>query len=103
MNVYCDPDAVIKESGEKTDLVIGVPGGLGSAMFPMDFQIEAAKLSLTPYNDQLPVETGTSIIPEREDKASGGVFERGIPVCQMPFHDQQGGKCNRHICGQQVF
>lgn len=70
MNVYCDPDAVIKEPGEKTDLVIGVPGGLGSAMFPMDFQIEAAKLSLTPDNDQLPVETGGSIIPGRADKAS---------------------------------
>lgn len=68
MTLECIEDAVPDNMGEDFDVVIGVPGGLTKDFFPLDFQIEADKLSITPDNDNLPVETGLSIIPGKEAK-----------------------------------
>ena len=63
MDVSCDPNEIIETLGSPFDLVIWVPGGLGSSMFPLDFHIEAQEQSITPnQGDDLPVVTGNSII-----------------------------------------
>ena len=59
MDVSCDPNEIIETLGSPFDLVIWVPGGLGSSMFPLDFQIEAQEQSITPnQGDDLPAGTG---------------------------------------------
>ena len=64
MQLVCDPTEVQKIAGQPFDLIIKVPGGLGQAMFPLDFKLEAAAQSMTPnLGDDLPVVTGKSIIP----------------------------------------
>ena len=71
LTLQCEDNYVKKEVGQAFDVVIGVPGGLSSYMFPLDFRIEAEKLSITPNNDNLPVETGKSIIPGKQDNSYG--------------------------------
>ena len=63
MQLVCDPNSIQEKLGEPFDLIIKMPGGLGSAMFPLEFQLEAANQSMTPdQGDDLPVVTGNSII-----------------------------------------
>ena len=69
MTLACDDDHVLKNQGEKFDIVLGVPGGMKQALFPLDFRIEAANLSIAPDNDNLPTETGSSIIPNNNAQA----------------------------------
>lgn len=62
MQLVCNPTEIQKNLGEPFDLIIKVPGGLGSAMFPLEFQLEAVNQSMTPnLGDDLPVVTGKSI------------------------------------------
>lgn len=64
MQLVCDPTEVQTIAGQPFDVIIKVPGGLGQAMFPLDFKLEAAAQSMTPnLGDDLPVVTGKSIIP----------------------------------------
>ncbi|MBQ2122277.1 MAG: hypothetical protein II199_07235, partial [Bacteroidaceae bacterium] len=64
MQLVCDPTEVQKIAGQPFDVIIKVPGGLGQAMFPLEFKLEAAAQSMTPnLGDDLPVVTGKSIIP----------------------------------------
>lgn len=66
MQLVCDPTEVQKIAGEPFDVIIKVPGGLGQAMFPLEFKLEAAEQSMTPnLGDDLPVVTGKSIIPDK--------------------------------------
>lgn len=59
----CDPNEIANVQGSPFDLVIKIPGGWGESNFPLDFYIEAEEQSITPdEGDDLPVETGTSII-----------------------------------------
>lgn len=77
MDVECVPNEIKKVLGEPFDLVIWVPGGLGSSMFPLDFQIEAKEQSITPIpGDNLPVITGKSIIPEKNEKPAIGFIKQ---------------------------
>ena len=66
MTLTCDDDHVLKKQNEEFDVVLGVPGGMSQVLFPLDFKIEAANLSIAPNNDNLPTETGISIIPNKD-------------------------------------
>jgi hypothetical protein len=73
MQLECDPNSIKKAVGEPFDLVIKVPGGLGSAMFPLEFQLEAEEQSMTPnMGDDLPAVTGKSIISTKSGKTTIG-------------------------------
>lgn len=62
MTLTCSPDIVNQVQGEQMDLYINIPKDLPASLFPLQFKIEASALSLTPNNDNLPVESGPSII-----------------------------------------
>ena len=69
----CNPDAIPEGMGEAFDVLLKVPGGLGDAMFPLEFELEAENQSMTPdLGDDLPVKTGGSIIPEKGNKTTIG-------------------------------
>lgn len=70
MSAQCIPSEVPNLQGQEFDLQITIPDGLGESMFPLEFSIEAVKLSITPKNDNMPVSSGTSTI---EADASGRV------------------------------
>lgn len=70
MEVACVPKEVPYGVNEEINLNITIPDDLGSSMFPLDFTIEAAALSLTPNNDNLPVSTGLSTIPDKSGKSA---------------------------------
>ncbi len=69
MEIKCVPGEVDKKINEAFDLNITIPDGLGSSMFPLAFNIEAQNLSITPDNDNLPVTTGISNIPNANKSA----------------------------------
>ena len=76
MQLVCDPTAIQENLGEPFDLLLKVPGGLGSSMFPLEFQIEAEKQSITPnLGDDLPVVTGKSIIASKNQKTTIGFIK----------------------------
>lgn len=76
MTLLCDPNSIQKKLGEPFDLIIKVPGGLGSAMFPLEFQLEAENQSMTPdKGDDLPVVTGKSIISTKSGKTTIGFIK----------------------------
>ena len=66
MEIKCIPAKVPYGINESFDLSITIPDGLGSAMFPLEFNIEAENLSITPDNDNMPVATGVSTIPGKQ-------------------------------------
>ena len=63
MSAKCIPSEVPEGQGQEFDLQITIPDGLGESMFPLEFSIEAVELSITPKNDNMPVESGKSTIP----------------------------------------
>ena len=76
MQLVCDPGEIQKKVGEPFDVIIKVPGGLGSALFPLEFQLEARNQSMTPnMGDDLPVVTGKSIIAENSTKTTIGFIK----------------------------
>lgn len=76
MQLVCDPTEIQKKVGEPFDVIIKVPGGLGSAFFPLEFQLEAANQSMTPdKGDDLPVVTGKSIIAANSTKTTIGFIK----------------------------
>lgn len=70
MQVECIPSEVPEKRGSEFDLVITIPGGLPVSMFPLSLLIEADKLSITPNNDHMPVETGLSLIEGKKTQSS---------------------------------
>ena len=75
MQLVCDPTEVQTIAGEPFDVVIKVPGGMGQAMFPLEFELEAEAQSMTPNVDDLPVVTGKSIVPGKETKTTIGFIK----------------------------
>ena len=76
MQLVCDPTEVQTIAGQPFDLIIKVPGGLGQAMFPLEFELEAAAQSMTPnLGDDLPVVTGKSIIPDKAAQTTIGFIK----------------------------
>jgi hypothetical protein len=76
MQLVCNPTEIQRNLGEPFDLIIKVPGGLGSAMFPLEFQLEAEAQSMTPnLGDDLPVVTGSSIIAGKSGKTTIGFIK----------------------------
>ena len=63
MEIKCVPEEIPYGINEKVKVNITIPDDLGSSMFPLDFNIEAQNLSITPDNDNLPVASGLSSIP----------------------------------------
>ena len=70
MQVECIPSEVPEKRGSEFDLAITIPGGLPMSMFPLRMLIEADKLSITPNNDHMPVETGLSLIDGKKTQSS---------------------------------
>ena len=73
MNVKCDPKKIYKGIAKEMCVKIGIPDDLTDNLFPLDFMIEVEKLSLGPdakKGNNLPVETGKSLIPEKVGKQS---------------------------------
>jgi len=68
MAVSCTP-SVEDVVGQPVNVYIGIPKDLPESMFPLVFNIEAEKLSITPYissewaDENLPVESGTTLVP----------------------------------------
>lgn len=68
MAVSCTP-SVEDVMGQQVNVNIGIPKDLPESMFPLVFNIEAEKLSITPYiaagweDENLPVESGTTLVP----------------------------------------
>lgn len=68
MAVSCTP-SVEDVMGQPVNVYIGIPKDLPESMFPLVFNIEAEKLSITPYiaagweDENLPVESGTTLVP----------------------------------------
>lgn len=89
-DLVCDPDAISETMGEPFDLVIKVPGGLGSSIFPLDFEIEAVAQTITPnLGDNLPVVTGKSIVPNKNKTTIG--FIKSVSWNEYEDADNEGG------------
>lgn len=61
MQVICSESRIKAKKGTPVDVYIDIPDGLVESMFPLEFMIEAEALTLSPYNDNLPVQPGTSL------------------------------------------
>lgn len=70
MAVSCTP-SVEDVMGQQVNVNIGIPKDLPESMFPLVFNIEAEKLSITPYissewaDENLPVESGKTLVPDK--------------------------------------
>lgn len=70
MAVSCTP-SVEDVMGQQVNVNIGIPKDLPESMFPLVFNIEAEKLSITPYissewpDENLPVESGKTLVPNK--------------------------------------
>lgn len=65
MMVKCLQKYVQSNTGETEVVRVYIPTDLPRAVFPLQFKVEAAQQSITPYGDILPVETGQSIVPNK--------------------------------------
>ena len=61
MRVSCSDRRISSEKGTPVDVYIDIPDGLAQSMFPLEFLIEPEAMTLSPNNDNLPVEYGESI------------------------------------------
>ena len=62
MLVSLAPSEVPNEAGSEFDVNISLPAGLSKSIFPLEFLIESGALSINPYNDQMPVRSGFSLV-----------------------------------------
>ena len=69
MRVVCLQKYIHLAPGELEDVRIMIPEGLSRSVFPLEFAIEPDGYSLTPYGDVLPVESGSSIVPDNTSPA----------------------------------
>ena len=69
MHVICQEKYVFGSAGQPENVQILIPTGLSRSVFPLEFMIEAAKYSLTPNGDVLPVDFGSSIVPDNDEPA----------------------------------
>lgn len=61
LKVECSDVRIKAEKGTPVDVYISIPDGLVQSMFPLSFLIEPTAMTLSPDNDNLPVEYGPSI------------------------------------------
>lgn len=61
MNVRCSSTRIQTVKGSPVELFVSIPDGLPESMFPLEFRIEPEAMTLSPANDNLPVEYGESI------------------------------------------
>lgn len=110
MQLECSPNEIPETSGSPFDLVIKVPGGLSQSMFPLEFELEADKLSITPnFGDDLPVVTGKSIIPGKNKTTIG--FIKNVEWADYDALPNEGGyksvpchfKSNRDASATQIY
>ena len=59
--VTCEPREIENVIKTPVDIKVSIPKDLYESMFPLIFYIESSALSITPYHDNLPVESGASI------------------------------------------
>ena len=69
MHVICQEKYVFGSAGQPENVQILIPTGLSRSVFPLEFMIEAAKYTLTPNGDVLPVDFGQSIVPGNDEPA----------------------------------
>ena len=109
-DLVCDPNAIMEKIGDPFDLVIKVPGGLGNSIFPLDFEIEAVKQSITPdLGDNLPVVTGQSIVPNKNKTTIG--FIKSVSWDEYEDAENESGykairchfKSNRAVSATQIY
>lgn len=74
LKVNCWPKYIAKEAGKLMDVALRLPTDLTPDLFPLDFAIEVADLTLTPdatqENNVMPVEPALSIVPDKSGKKS---------------------------------
>ena len=68
-----------KNQNEPLTVTIGIESGLPESIFPLKFNIEAARRTLTPDGDVMPVESGTSTIMDPAVLDAGGFACKGRP------------------------
>ena len=87
----CDPNSIPEGYGKPFEVVLKVPGGMGDAMFPLEFELEAENQCMTPdLGDDLPVKTGNSIVPGKESKTTIG-FVRTLSWEEYESAENEGG------------
>ncbi len=68
MRVRCLKDRILRTKGKEVRIDVDIPDGLVESMFPLEFSIEADKLTLTPDDSKsenvLPVVYGETIVDE---------------------------------------
>ena len=74
LKVNCWPKYIAKEAGKLMDVALRLPTDLTPDLFPLDFAIEVADLTLSPdatqENNVMPVEPALSIVPDKAGKRS---------------------------------
>ena len=71
MTLALDPPSIMKQVGDTTRLIIGLPTDMNISMFPFQLFIESDKLSISPRNGaKLPVIDGPSIIESKNGENS---------------------------------
>ena len=74
LKVNCWPKYIAKEAGKLMNVALRLPTDLTPDLFPLDFAIEVADLTLTPdatqENNVMPVEPALSIVPDKSGKKS---------------------------------
>ena len=65
LEVWCNPIEIPRGKGEKVDVCIKLPNDLPRSLFPLQLKIEADKKSLTPDNDNLPVNPAKTIVTDQ--------------------------------------
>lgn len=72
MTVNC-VNKYVKEALDQPEVIrISIPSDLPRSMFPLDLKIEAAAKSLTPDGDELPVDSGRTIVLDDEGNRQTG-------------------------------
>lgn len=68
MRVSCGEERVLRKKGTEVRVDVDIPDGLVESMFPLEFNIEAKNLTLTPDDSQrehvLPVVAGETIVDD---------------------------------------
>ena len=69
MRVSCKQKYVFAATNQQETVRIMIPTGLSRSVFPLDFILEPDGYSLTPIGEDLPVDYGSSIVPDNNSPA----------------------------------
>lgn len=95
MSVSCDPIQVEQLMDEEVDILLNLPEGLLKKYFPLEFKIEAAKLSIYPdaNSDYMPLEVGASIVQDKQ-AAQSYYFVKTVTYQDYTAADNHVIRCN---------